>query len=79
MNEADGLISSDGNKHILRVEVRTETDEQVAAMETFIQATPEERAKLLAMAKVTRDIVKSWITSTLSILPKGECDAPDSQ
>lgn len=79
MNNIDGLVSSDGNKHILQVEVRTTTDEQVVAMEAFIQATPEDRANLLAMAKTTRDIMKSWITSTLLILPEGEHDDRDSQ
>ncbi len=77
--ETDGLVSSDGNKHILQVEVRPTTDEQMVAMEAFIQATPEDRAKLLGMAKATRNIMESWIASTLLMLSEGGSDAPDGQ
>lgn len=70
MSETDGLISSDGNKHIFQVEVRAMTDEQMVAMEVFIQATPEERAKLLRLGLTARQIVETFTpVASMVVLP----------
>lgn len=67
MNKTDGLVSSERNKHILQVEVWATTDEQMAAMEAFIQATPEDKAKMLAIAKSIQDIMATLDTSFLTL------------
>lgn len=69
MNEADGLVSSDGNKYILQVEVWATTDEQVVALAAFIQATPEDRANLLQLALTARQIVEALSMMSMVVLP----------
>lgn len=43
--------------YIVQVEIQLGTDEQIEAIEAFIHATPEERARLLFLGWVTRSIM----------------------
>ncbi len=51
----------------VQVKIRPDTDGQVAAIEAFVQATPEGRARLLSPALVTSSILAQMHPALLVI------------
>ncbi len=50
----DDLVELKKGTYTIRVEIQPDTDEQIEAIEAFVQATPEERARLLAVGEAHR-------------------------
>ncbi len=53
----DGLVELKEGTYTIKVDICPGTDEQIEAIEDFIQATPEERARLLSLGMVTSSVL----------------------
>ncbi len=63
----DGLVELEEDTYTIRVDIRPDTDEQIEAIEDFIQATPEERARLLSLGLVTSSIMAQVMPAILIV------------